>query len=81
MTDATRAIEITKLYVFGSIFPDPNDYNLHIRPADTPRPSITYDAARYMNNNGGSFALSVLFHAVQKILTHLRQMELNYHDQ
>ncbi len=66
MTDATRAIEITKLYVSGSIFPDPNDYNLHIRPADTPRPSITYDAAWYMNSSGGRFAFPSLIPAIRK---------------
>ncbi len=45
MTDASRAIEITKLLVFGTRFPDPSDYNLHIRPPASSKPSITFDAS------------------------------------
>lgn len=54
MTDATLAIKITNLYVFGTRFPDLNDYNLHIRPLDSPRSSITFDATQYMNSGGGT---------------------------
>jgi hypothetical protein len=66
MADAYKGTEITKLLVFGTKFPDPNDYNLHIRPTDAPNPSITYDASWYMNNSGGRFALPALFPAVRK---------------
>lgn len=65
MADAYKGIEITKLLVFGTRYPDPNDY-IHIRPADTPRPSITYDTGWCMNSSGGRFAFPSLIPAMRK---------------
>lgn len=62
-------IEITKLYVFGTNEPSPDDYNQHIRPLNAEQPSITYDMETYMTSGGGRFAYPSLFGAVKKFFS------------
>ncbi|MDJ0900225.1 MAG: Ig-like domain-containing protein [Xenococcus sp. MO_188.B8] len=59
-------IEITRLLVFGTSNPSPDDYNAHIRPAGATPASITYNMLDYMTNGGGRFAYPSLFGAVEK---------------
>lgn len=70
MIDAFRGIEITKLYVFGTRFPDPNEYTAHIRPfpslPSSPPVSINCDMGWYMNQGGGRFAYPSLFPIVSR---------------
>jgi hypothetical protein len=49
-------IEITRLYIFGTNSPSPDDYNAHIRPWDAnidSRVTKTYDMFEYLTNGGG----------------------------
>lgn len=62
-------IDITKLFVFGTIDPSSEDYNEHIRPADARPASITYNMSDYMETGGGRFAYPSLFGAVEKFFT------------
>ena len=59
-------IEITKLLVFGTNNPSPDDYNEHIRSASATPESITYNMLDYMTTGGGRFAYPSLFGAVEK---------------
>jgi Ca2+-binding RTX toxin-like protein len=59
-------IEITKLYVFGTNNPSPDDYNQHIRPSTATPASITYGMNDYMTSGGGRFAYPSLFGAIKK---------------
>ena len=73
-------IEITKLLVFGTSTPSPDNYNEHIRlelepgkeeaknypSGDERAPSITYDMYAYMETGAGRFAYPSLFPAVEK---------------
>nr|NCQ97703.1 VWA domain-containing protein [Microcystis aeruginosa W11-03]NCR96178.1 VWA domain-containing protein [Microcystis aeruginosa W11-06] len=62
-------IEITKLFVFGTNSPSPDDYNQHIRPTGATPASITYSMSDYMTGGGGRFAYPSLFGAVEKFFT------------
>jgi len=73
-------IEITKLLVFGTSTPSPDNYNEHIRlelepgkeeakdypSGDKRAPSITYNMYAYMETGAGRFAYPSLFPAVKK---------------
>jgi Ca2+-binding RTX toxin-like protein len=62
-------IEITKLFVFGTNSPSPDDYNQHIRPTGATPASIPYSMSDYMTGGGGRFAYPSLFGAVEKFFT------------
>ena len=62
-------VEITKLFVFGTNSPSPDDYNQHIRPTGATPASITYNMSDYMTGGGGRFAYPSLFGAVEKFFT------------
>jgi hypothetical protein len=62
-------IEITKLLVFGTNSPSPDDYNQHIRPTGATPASIPYNMSNYMTGGGGRFAYPSLFGAVEKFFT------------
>ncbi|NEQ37394.1 MAG: VWA domain-containing protein [Okeania sp. SIO3I5] len=62
-------VEITRLFVFGTNTPSPDNYNEHIRPFNATQPSITYDMATYMNSGGGRFAYPSRFGAVEKFFS------------
>jgi Mg-chelatase subunit ChlD len=62
-------VEITKLFVFGTNSPSPDDYNQHIRPTGATPASITYNMSNYMTGGGGRFAYPSLFGAVEKFFT------------
>lgn len=62
-------IEITKLLVFGTNNPSPDDYNEHIRPTTATPASITYSMSDYMTNGGGRFAYPSLFGVVETFFT------------
>jgi VCBS repeat-containing protein len=59
-------IEITKLLVFGTNSPSPDDYNEHIRPTNATPASITYNMSDYMTVGGGRFAYPSLFGMVEE---------------
>jgi hypothetical protein len=66
-------IQITKLFLFGTDSPSPDDYNQHIRPwtANTGagRVSIAYDMQTYMSVGAGRYANPALFKAFDKIFS------------
>jgi hypothetical protein len=62
-------VEITKLFVFGTNSPSPDDYNQHIRPTGATPASITYSMSNYMTGGGGRFAYPSLFGVVEKFFT------------
>jgi Ca2+-binding RTX toxin-like protein len=62
-------VKITKLFVFGTNSPSPDDYNQHIRPTGATPESISYNMSDYMTVGGGRFAYPSLFGAVEKFFT------------
>ncbi|NET26169.1 VWA domain-containing protein [Okeania sp. SIO1I7] len=62
-------VEITRLLVFGTDTPSPDNYNEHIRPFNATPATKTYDMATYMNIGGGRFAYPSLFPAVERFFS------------
>jgi hypothetical protein len=67
-------IEITRLYVFGTNTPSPDDYNQHIRPLEANpegdgRVHKDYDMHEYMTNGAGCYAYPSLFKAIETIFS------------
>lgn len=60
------ATELSKLYVFGTDSPSPDDYNEHIRSSNAQPAFKKYNMADYMANGAGRFAFPSLFGAVEK---------------
>ena len=66
VTSIYDPIVILHKYLFGTVTPSADDYNLHIRPSDATPDSVTYNAQVYMDSGAGRFAYPSLFGAVQK---------------
>jgi Ca2+-binding RTX toxin-like protein len=62
-------IQITRLYVFGTDTPSPDDYNAHIRAANAEPASIPFDMHEYLTNGAGRYAYPSLFKAIEKIFS------------
>jgi len=59
-------VEISRLLVFGTNSPSPNNYNEHIRPEDDLQPSISYSMSDYMSSGGGRYAYPSLFKPIEE---------------